>query len=281
VRPVARVGAAAALAGVAGLGYMLFEAQRVRRVERDVLVPDLPQGLDGLLLAQLSDMHLGFRASLNVRATRKAFALAVAARPELILISGDLAGGPANLAALARLLATLRAPLGVYAVLGNHDHGASKVPFAREVELVDLGGVRLLQNETVTVERGDARLQVSGIDDWKHGFADLPRVLGQLDHSAGTGRLLLSHYGEAVLATPPGTFALTLSGDTHGGQICLPWFGGPVMLSQPHARFKDGLYQVDGQVIHITRGIGTSLLPFRFLCRPEVVLLRLRRAAPA
>ena len=279
MKPVVRAGVAAALAAAAGLGYVLFEAQWVRRVERDVPLPDLPQGLEGLLLAQLSDLHLGFRASLNVRAAHKAFVLAMAARPELILISGDLAGGPANLDALARLLAMLRAPLGVYTVLGNHDHGASKVPFAREVELVDLGGVRLLENETVTIERGGARLQVTGIDDWKHGFADLPRVLGQLDHRAGTCRLLLSHYGEAVLETPPGTFALTLSGNTHGGQICLPWFGGPVMLSQPRARFKDGLYRVDGRLIHITRGIGTSLLPFRFLCRPEVVLLRLRRAA--
>jgi hypothetical protein len=205
----------------------------------------------------------------------------MAAQPELIAITGDVAGGPANIDALARLLGTLRAPLGVYAVLGNHDHGASKVPFAREVELVDLGGVRLLANETVTVERGGARLQVCGVDDWKHGFADLPRVMWQLDHSVHTGRLLLSHYGEAALEMPPGSFDLTLSGDTHGGQICLPWFGGPIMLSQPRARFTHGLYLAEGRLIHISRGIGTSLLPFRLLCRPEVVLLRLRRVAPA
>jgi len=77
---------------------------------------------------------------------------------------------------------------------------------------------------------------------------------------------------------PAGDFALTLSGDTHGGQICIPWFGRPIMCSQPRAQFKDGMYLRYGRRIHVSRGVGTSLLPFRFLCRPEVVLLHLVRA---
>jgi len=265
-------------ASAAVLGYMVFESQWVRCVRREAPIIGLPAGLDGLVIAHLSDMHLGFRASLNRRASRKAFAMAMDAQPDLIVITGDLAGGPANIDELARLLGTLRAPLGVYAVLGNHDHGASKVPFCREVELVDLGGVRLLVNETVTLQHRGTRLQVCGVDDWKHGFADLRVAVRDLDEGDDTGRVLLSHYGEAALELPAGTFHLTLSGDTHGGQICLPWVGGPVMLSQPRARFKDGLYLADGRLIHITRGIGASLLPLRFLCRPEIVLLRLRRA---
>jgi hypothetical protein len=271
------VAAAAALA----LLYMLFEAQWVRRSEHTVRVPDLPPDLEGLTLVQLSDVHAGFRFSLNMRAARKAFAMARAARPDIIAYTGDLAGGPANLEVVKRLLESLAAPLGVYAVLGNHDHGYSKVPFTVPVELGDLAehGVRLLQNECVTLQRGAARVQVCGIDDLEHGFGDLAPVLAILDRRPGTLRLLLSHYAEAALAIQPDDFVLTLSGDTHGGQICLPWFGGRVMLSQPRARFKDGLYELDGGRVYVTRGIGTSLLPFRLLCRPEIVVVRFTGAA--
>ncbi len=269
---------AAVAAAAAFVLYLLFEAQWVRLVERDVPVPGLASQLDGLCIAHLSDMHVGFRPSLNLRATRKAFALTRAARPDLIAITGDLSGGSANLAALKRGLATLTAPLGVFAVLGNHDHGESKAPFVSAVDLSDLGdvGVRLLDNECVAVDVRGARLHVCGIDDWRHGYGDLAAVR-PVEGDVGV-RLLLSHYADAALELPAHEFALTLSGDTHGGQICLPWFGGPIMCSQPRAAFKDGLYEVRGRRVHVTRGIGTSLLPFRLLCRPEVVLLRLRAA---
>jgi predicted MPP superfamily phosphohydrolase len=276
----ARAAAALGTAAALGLLYLLFEAQWVRRVERTIVVSDLPADLDGLTIAHLADFHAGFGFSLNMRATRRAVALTVAARPDLIAVTGDLAGGRANGPALRAALAVLHAPLGVYAVPGNHDHGESKVPFVCATDLsdIDAAGVRLLSNETVIVGRGSARLQVCGIDDWKHGYADLPAVLAALDRRPDTLRLLLSHYAAAALETPAGDFALTLSGDTHGGQLCVPWFGGPVMCSQPRAEFKDGLYERGGRLIHVTRGVGTSLLPFRFLCRPEVVVLRLVRA---
>lgn len=274
--------AAVALGTTAALGvsYLVFEAQWVRLVERPVSVPGLPPDLDGLRVAHLSDMHAGFRLSLNMRASRRAFRLAAAARPDLIAITGDFAGGPANLPALRAELSRLRAPLGVFAVLGNHDHGESKVPFTAPVDLSFLGGcgVRLLDNECATVTRGDARVQVCGIDDWLHGYGDLEHIRGRLDDRGGTVRLLLSHYAAAALELAPGDVHLTLSGDTHGGQICVPWPGGALMCSDPKAEFKDGLYERDGRLIHVTRGIGTSLLPFRFCCRPEVVVLCLRAA---
>lgn len=276
-------GRAAAVVGTAaafGVCYLVFEAQWVRRVERAVVIPDLAPDLDGLSIAHLSDMHAGFRPSLNMRAARRAFDLTLAARPDLIAITGDFAGGPANFGALERELRRLHAPLGVFAVQGNHDHGESKVPFTTPVDLTSLAdcGVRLLDGECQTVRRGAARIQVCGVDDWRHGYADLEAVRAALDRRPGTLRVLLSHYAGAALEIPVGDLHLTLSGDTHGGQICLPWPGGPVMLSDPRAEFKDGLYEREGRLIHVTRGIGTSLLPFRFLCRPEVAILRLRTA---
>jgi uncharacterized protein len=152
----------AGLGSAAAIAYMVFESQWVRRVERTVAVPGLPEALHGFTVAHLSDCHVGFQPSLNARAARKAFALAMAARPDLIVITGDLADSAGGLSTLETLLDGLSAPFGVFAVMGNHDHGISKVPMATAVDLsqVHRHGVRLLVNEVVTVTRGDARVQV-------------------------------------------------------------------------------------------------------------------------
>jgi len=268
--------AATALGAVAALGsvYMLVEAQAVRRVARRLTAPGAPPDLDGLVIVQLSDFHAAFLPSLNLRAMRRAIDLALAARPDLIVITGDLAPGPRPSAEFRRQLSRLRAPLGVFAVLGNHDHGDSKAPFVRPTDPADLegGDLRLLVNETATVERGAGVVQVCGVDDSDGGHDDLPAVLARLDRRPGVLRVLLTHHAEVTLQAEPGDFALALAGDTHGGQICLPFPGRRIMLSDLRARFAEGEYEVDGRRLYVTRGVGTSLLPFRAFCRPEVVV---------
>jgi len=266
-----------AAAAICGLGYMLFESQWVRRTDVTIGIPDLPSPLDGLTIALLADFHAAFRTSFNLRATSRAVELARAARTDLVLLAGDLAGGPGNLDRMLALLDRLEAPLGVYAVYGNHDRAESKVPWVSGVDLsaVEDHGVRLLVDEVATIPHRGARIQICGIDEFKHGHGRLDRVLPQLDLGPDTLRLLLSHYAQAALAVDPGIFALTLSGDTHGGQICLPTWKGTAMLSQPRAEFKDGLYVREGRRIYVTRGVGTSLLPFRFLAPPEIVVITL------
>ncbi|HEX5642403.1 MAG TPA: metallophosphoesterase, partial [Thermoleophilia bacterium] len=98
----------------------------MRRVDRRLPAPDADAALDGLTVVQLSDFHAGFTPSFNLRATRKAVDLALAAEPDLVVITGDFAGGAHGLSELRRQLLRLRAPLGVYSVFGNHDHGDSK-----------------------------------------------------------------------------------------------------------------------------------------------------------
>ena len=241
-----------AAAAICGLAYLLFESQWVRRTDVTIGIPDLPSPLDGLTIALLADFHAAFRTSFNLRATSRAVELARAARTDLVLLAGDLAGGPGN---LDRMLALLDRLVDLSAV---EDHG-----------------VRLLVDEVATIPHRGARIQICGIDEFKHGHGRLDRVLPQLDLGPDTLRLLLSHYAQAALAVDPGIFALTLSGDTHGGQICLPTWKGTAMLSQPRAEFKDGLYVREGRRIYVTRGVGTSLLPFRFLAPPEIVVITL------
>lgn len=225
-------------------------------------------------MVHLSDFHAGFTPSLNLRATRRAVDLALAAKPDLVLVTGDFAGGQHGLGDLRRQLQRLRPPLGVFGVFGNHDHGESKAPFVTPTDpaFVEGCGVRLLVNQVARVEHAGALVQIGGVDDTRGGYEDLSAVLAALDRRPGSLRLLLTHHADVVRRTAPGDFHVALAGDTHGGQICLPLPGRRIMLSDLHADFAEGAYDVGGRPLYVTRGVGTSMLPFRAFCRPEVVV---------
>ena len=260
---------------------MLAEAQWVRRVDRRLPAPDVAADLDGLVIVQLSDFHAGFTPSFNLRAMRKAVDITLAAKPDLIVITGDFACWAHGMAEFQRQLRRLRAPLGVLGVLGNHDRGDSKAPFVQPTDPADIEacGVRLLVNDVAEVERGSGVVQIAGVDDADGGRDDLPAVLARLDRRPGVLRLLLTHHAEVALQAAPGDFHLALAGDTHGGQICLPLPGRRLMLSDLRARFAEGYYDAGGRPLYVTRGVGTSMLPFRAFCRPEVVVFHLEAGA--
>jgi predicted MPP superfamily phosphohydrolase len=274
------------VAAFLGLLYMVHEAQWVRRVDRRLPASAAAADLDGLTLVQLSDFHVGFRPSLNVRAMRRAVDMALEARPDLVLITGDFACGPHGRAELQRQLRRLAGatPLGVFGVLGNHDHGDSKAPFVMPTDprLIEDCGVRLLDNGTASVRVGAATVQIGGVDDTDGGHDDLPAVLAALDRRPGVLRILLTHHAEVALRPAPGDFHVALAGDTHGGQICLPLPGRRILLSDLSAPFAEGAYDVGGgRRLYVTRGVGTSMLPLRAFCRPEIVVFHVQTGAPA
>jgi uncharacterized protein len=249
-------------------------------VDRRLRAPAGAADLDGLTIVQLSDFHAGFAPSLNVRAMRKAVDLTLAAAPDLVLITGDFSGGPFGEAALRRQLRRLRAPLGVFGVLGNHDHGDSKAPLVQPIDpaLVTECGVRLLANEVVGVSRAAACIQIGGVDDSTGHHDDLPAGLAALDRRPHVLRLLLTHHAEVALQAAPGDFHMAFAGDTHGGQIRMPLPGGSIPLSDLGARYVDGFHDAGGRPLYITRGVGTSFLPFRAFCRPEIVVFHVETA---
>jgi uncharacterized protein len=268
----------AALAGL-GVAWGLVESQWVecRRVE--VPVAGLPEALDGLTVLHLSDFHLGM-PSLGGIAVAKAVRWAEESEHDLAAVTGDLLsrdrGEPRLRDALARLRPHARA--GVFAVLGNHDVAVTRDPFSGARELADLAeaGATLLRDESRTIEVRGRRVQVVGCEP-RAFMRRLARPWTLADDDADL-RILLCHFPDVVDILPPESFDLVLAGHLHGGQICLPFPGGRLRLSSLGLPYPEGVYRVGATTLVVSRGLGTTFVPFRFFARPEASVLVLRSA---
>ena len=255
-------------------GWGLFEAQWLERRELRVPVAGLPPELDGLSILHLSDFHAG-TPSLNLRTMQAAVAYGVSQQPDMVVVTGDIIAHPRGQQPVFDQLARLDPPLGMYASLGNHDTGSTRDPFSRGVVPDSWGDapVQLLRDRSVMVEHGRVPIEVAGLEPepWIRGRSRPERLFT----GPGGLRILLSHFPDVVDDLPPGTCSLVLAGHLHGGQICLPRPGGRLRLSHTRWRYLDGIHRVGDTTLVVSRGTGTTLVPFRLLARPEASLLRL------
>lgn len=260
----AGVGAAALGAGWTTLGEPNWPV--VEQVS--VQLPRLPARLDGLRVAQLSDLHISQYTTAGD--IERAVALAMRQSPDVIMLTGDFIWRQVTEHAenLVEPLRGLRAPLGVYAVLGNHDHWEGAALTAHVLAQTD---VTLLVNQALRLDAG-APLWLVGLDDVWERKHDLRAALdGTPDAEC---KLLLVHEPDYADRAANFPLDLQLSGHSHGGQINLPHYGPPVLpyLGQ---RYPAGLYQVGKLALYTNRGIGVIAPPVRLNCRPEVTLLTL------
>ena len=253
---------------VACLAWGWFEAGWPRLRVLDVALPDLPAALDGVRILHLSDFHLGV-PSRGGRAVRRGVEWAAGRDADLVVLTGDLVSRPAGEPLLRELVVELER---CYAILGNHDLGISRDPFSKEVVLHELEPATLLLDE-------GRMLEIRGRQVWLAGFD--PRSRGREPSLARDAelRVVLSHFPTVLDRLPPGAFDLVLAGHMHDGQICLPYPGGKLRLAHPRARYTHGTYRRGDTVMHVSPGLGTTFLPFRFFARPEATELVLRRAA--
>jgi predicted MPP superfamily phosphohydrolase len=252
------IGAAAAL----GLGWALFEAQWVELNEVEVSLERLPPELDGLTILHLSDFHLG-TVSLNGRTLERAIEWAEEDAIDLVLLTGDLLSRDHAEVRLRHAVARLRARHGLYAVLGNHDVSAAR----------DALGPGLLEDSSVVLDVAGRRVQVVGghpSPGWGR------RGLERLADPEADLRILLFHFPDITQWLPASAYDLILAGHLHGGQICFPTPRGKLRLEHLRARHWEGLHRTPAGALHISRGLGTSFVPFRFLARPEATKLVLR-----
>jgi predicted MPP superfamily phosphohydrolase len=265
------LGTVATLAlGAAFWGH--FEAGWVRLRSLLVPIPGLPPELDGLRVVHLSDFHLGF-PSRGERAVERAIEWTAARAPDLVLITGDLLSRPGAESKLRELLE--RVP-GSFAVLGNHDFALSRDPFSMPSVVSDLPSTTLLFDEARTVELRGHRVQVVGVDprSYRRGTAHP----AQLADSDADLRILLCHFPLVIDRLPPGAFDLVLAGHLHAGQIVVPYGHGKVRFAHLRWKYAEGLYRRPGGVLHVSPGLGTTFVPFRFFARPEATDLVLELA---
>jgi uncharacterized protein len=248
--------------------YAWFEAGWVRLRVLELALPGLPPELDGLRIAHLSDFHLGV-PSRGLRATQRAVAWVVERRPDIVAITGDLLSRPRGERQLVELLDLLPHP---YVVLGNHDYAISRDPFSKPIELTHLADATVLFDATEVVELRGKRVELSGVDPrtW------LQRKSSGFDAPAADLRILLCHFPDALDRVPEGRWDLILAGHLHGGQIVLPYGFGKLLLAHPGARYPNGVFERGGTTMHVSPGLGTTFVPFRFFARPEATELVLR-----
>ena len=171
-------------------------------------------------------------------------------------------------------LAALRAPHGVFAVMGNHDHWES-APLLREA--LAANGIAEWWNAGRWIERGGERTWFCGVDDMWEGRPDLDRAL--LGVGAEDCAVLLAHNPDFAERFRDPRVRLMLSGHTHGGQVRLPGIGALIIPSIYGRKYEMGLVKGPVCPVYVTRGVGVIFPPVRFRCPPEVALIRLRRAA--
>jgi hypothetical protein len=235
---------------------------------RELVVPGLPPELDGLRIAHLSDFHLGV-PSRGARALERAVEWVRERRPDLVAVTGDLLSRPRGEPQLLDALRRLPHP---YVVLGNHDYAISRDPFSKRVELSNVEGATVLLDAAEVVEIRGKRVEIAGVDPrtW------LQRKSSGFDDPHADLRILLCHFPRAFDTVPAGRWDLILAGHLHAGQIVLPYGFGKLLLAHPGSRYPEGVFERDGTVLHVSPGLGTTFVPFRFFARPEATELVLR-----
>lgn len=255
------------VSAAAPLEARCIEPYAIETTRHEVFLPDLPAEHDGLTVAQMTDLHRG-RCTPD-RTIRRAVTAAAAARPDIVVLTGDFVNrDPADAAPLARLLRPLQAPLGVWGCLGNHDyHDPDHITAALEQG----AGVRILRNASAPLAPG---LWIAGIEDIVRGRPNSLAALAGVPEKEATVFLTHNPTGVWKVAARP---YLVLSGHTHGGQICIPGLPPRVPPGMEGFPLIAGWGIFDRARLYVSRGVGMSMLPMRFACRPEVALITLRR----
>ena len=264
-------GAAAVAAPVLTVGYGSFLVRRnITLKEIDLHVPGLPRDLDGLRMAQLTDIHLSpfFSAS----DLEYSVALANDTRADLALVTGDLITARRDpLDQCLDILKKLRADAGVWGCLGNHEIFAHCEDYAarRGAEL----GIRFLRRQAAVLSFGSARLNLAGVDYQRMGGPYLKGAGRLLE--PGAVNVLLSHNPDVFPVAARLGFDVTISGHTHGGQVTVEILHQHLNVARIFTPYVWGKYQIERATLYVSPGLGTVGAPVRLGAPPEVSLIRL------
>lgn len=251
----------------------IIEPSFIRVKETRIEVRNWPPELAGYKIAFITDPHVG-GPHIGLRKVEEIVAKANALNPDLTLLGGDyvirIIGGhdvaPEDIAAA---FAKLTAKQGVYGVLGNHDWWMEP---GRIRAAFENNAIPMLENKAVPLEANGKGFWIVGVGDFTENKHDIAKAFADV---TGKQPVILLTHSPDVFPELPLRAVLTLAGHTHGGQVYVPFLGRPVIPSIYGQRYAMGLIQEDGKQLFVSSGIGTSILPVRFLTPPEISVLTL------
>jgi predicted MPP superfamily phosphohydrolase len=254
--------------------------------------PDLPKAFTGLRIVQISDLHLGSFGS-NREPLKEAVDLINAEQPDLVLFTGDLVN---NFAGETRgwenILGAIKAPLGKFSILGNHDYGNYSTwpsPQRKQANFKSIlaahrrFGFQLLRNESVEITRGEQKIALSGIENWGNPpfpqYGDLEKAWNESGEASF--KILMSHDPDHWEAQVMGkrNYDLTLAGHTHGMQFGFTWRNFKWSPAQYKFKRWAGLYKEGEQFLYVNRGLGYLGMPARVGMPPEITVFDLFQEA--
>ncbi len=245
----------------------LKNSERIQVIQNTVPLSGLPACFDGFTLLHISDMHV----DMNSGAMQRLIEMLQDIDYDICVLTGDYRGATfgsfrETLEGIEQVRAQLKDP--VYGVLGNHD-SVQMVPGLEGM------GIRMLLNESVVIERGGERFHLAGVDDAHYFRVDnIEKATAEVPHHECS--VLLSHTPEIYRLAANADFDLMLSGHTHGGQICLPGRIPVTIDSRLPRHMASGPWTYKNMAGYTSVGVGSSVVPVRFNCPPEITLHRLK-----
>ncbi|TEB05552.1 putative metallophosphoesterase [Pelotomaculum schinkii] len=235
----------------------------------------LPASFSEFRIALFSDIHLGF--FFSGKDLSSVVKVVNELNPDTICFTGDFLNSVSSLKALesgVAALAELTAPFGKYAVLGNHDYMAGP---NHVINGLERGGFHVLINKHAAIQKDGDRLFLTGLDSISKGKPNLETAIHGIPEAACN--ILLAHEPDIADAISKFPVSLQLSGHSHGGQVRLPFIG-PVITTGLGRKYHSGIYKINELILYTNRGLGTTVLPVRFMCRPEITIITLAHNLP-
>lgn len=224
--------------------------------------------LKGLKIVFASDFHIKPHQQKRLE---KIVKLINAENPDLVLSVGDFVSGHNEkmtmpIEDISKELGKVKSKYGFYTTLGNHDGWYNS---ERITKVLQTNGVKVLANENVTLQLNSQKIYIAGIEDLMTGKPDIYKALD----GTKSPTILLTHSPDMFVKVPE-DINLTLAGHTHGGQVRIPFIGPIFTASRYGDKYTKGLVEEKGRKLITTTGIGTSILPVRFNCIPEIVVIK-------
>ncbi|MFC0878585.1 metallophosphoesterase [Saccharicrinis sp. FJH2] len=258
------------IAGILILSYAYIETYWIKTKNLTIYSENLPDSFDGKKLVFISDVHLG--PYISEKRIQKVVNRINALQPDIILLGGDYIDIRAKyVMPVFNALQNLKAPMGKYGVLGNHEFIEDPQQVIRKFRESKLN---LCHNNSFWITEGKDSIKIGGVGDLWESDQKIENTINDVRDSDFC--ILLSHNPDYIEELKTNKIDLMLSGHTHGGQVTFFGLWAPLIPSDYGQKYRYGLKQIKHTQLYVTSGVGVVGVPFRFFCRPEIVEITLK-----